>query len=147
MKKSDKKLLYLLVGTSIVCGVTGTILYYKKKKELDTKRKLRNRFLSNIKCYAEYAIENNNIMEICVEQDAFGVWQKITKNETTGESKIEVLSGKDLDNFSKYIYDVSDVAVRHIPNVHEGYGAMKLDTGSLVYIPGKDLFYLIPDEI
>lgn len=40
MRKSDKKLLYLLVGTSIVCGVTGTILYYKKKKELDTKRKL-----------------------------------------------------------------------------------------------------------
>ena len=58
-----------------------------------------------------------------------------------------MLSGKDLDNFAKYIYDVSDVAVRHIPNVHEGYGAMKLDTGSLVYISGKDLFYLIPDEI
>ena len=147
MKKNDKKLLYILAGTSIVCGVTRTILYYKKKKELDTKHNLRNRFLSNIKCYAEYAIENNNIMEICVEQDAFGVWQKITKNETTGESKIEVLSGKDLDNFAKYIYDVSDVAVRRIPNVHEGYGAMKLDTGSLVYIPGKDLFYLIPDEI
>ena len=35
----------------------------------------------------------------------------------------------------------------YIPNVHEGYGTMKLDTGSLVYIPGKDLFYLIPDEI
>lgn len=119
MKKNDKKLLYLLAGTSIVCCVTGTILYYKKKKELDAKHKLRNRFLSNIKCYAEYAIENNNIMEICVEQDAFGVWQKITKNETTGESKIEVLSGKDLDNFAKYIYDVSDVAVRHVPNVHE----------------------------
>lgn len=147
MKKNDKKLLYLLAGTSIVCCVTGTILYYKKKKELDAKHKLRNRFLSNIKCYAEYAIENNNIIEICVEQYAFGVWQKITKNETTGESKIEVLSGKDLDNFAKYIYDVSDVAVRRIPNVHEGYGAMKLDTGSLVYIPGKDLFYLIPDEI
>lgn len=147
MKKNDKKLLYLLAGTSIVCCVTGTILYYKKKKELDAKHKLRNRFLSNIKCYAEYAIENNNIIEICVEQDAFGVWQKITKNKTTGESKIEVLSGKDLDNFAKYIYDVSDVAVRRIPNVHEGYGAMKLDTGSLVYIPGKDLFYLIPDEI
>lgn len=147
MKKNDKKLLYLLAGTSIVCCVTGTILYYKKKKELDAKHKLRNRFLSNIKCYVEYAIENNNIMEICVEQDAFGVWQKITKNETTGESKIEVLSGKDLDNFAKYIYDVSDVAVRRIPNVHEGYGAMKLDTGSLVYISGKDLFYLIPDEI
>lgn len=147
MKKNDKKLLYLLAGTSIVCCVTGTILYYKKKKELDAKHKLRNRFLSNIKCYAEYAIENNNIIEICVEQDAFGVWQKITKNETTGESKIEVLSGKDLDNFAKYIYDVSDVAVRRIPNVHEGYGAMKLDTGSLVYIYGKDLFYLIPDEI
>lgn len=147
MKKNDKKLLYLLAGTSIVCCVTGTILYYKKKKELDAKHKLRNRFLSNIKCYAEYAIENNNIIEICVEQDAFGVWQKITKNETTVESKIEVLSGKDLDNFAKYIYDVSDVAVRRIPNVHEGYGAMKLDTGSLVYIPGKDLFYLIPDEI
>ena len=147
MKKNDKKLLYILAGTSIVCGVTGTILYYKKKKELDTKHNLRNRFLSNIKCHAEYAIENNNIMEICVEQDAFGVWQKITKNETTGESKIEVLSGKDLDNFAKYIYDVSDVAVRRIPNVHEGYGAMKLYTGSLVYILGKDLFYLIPDEI
>lgn len=147
MKKNDKKLLYILAGTSIVCGVTGTILYYKKKKELDTKHNLRNRFLSNIKCYAEYAIENNNIMEICVEQDAFGIWQKITKNETTGESKIEVLSGKDLDNFAKYIYDVSDVAVRRIPNVHEGYGAMKLYTGSLVYILGKDLFYLIPDEI
>lgn len=147
MKKNDKKLFYLLAGTSIVCGVTGTILYYKKKKVIDAKRELRNKFLSNIRCYVEYAIENNNIMEICVEQDAFGVWQKITKNETTGESKIEVLSGKDLDNFAKYIYDVSDVAVRRIPNVHEGYGAMKLDTGSLVYIPGKDLFYLIPDEI
>lgn len=137
MKKNDKKLLYLLAGTSIVCCVTGTILYYKKKKELDAKHKLRNRFLSNIKCYAEYAIENNNIMEICVEQDAFGVWQKITKNETTGESKIEVLSGKDLDNFAKYIYDVSDVAVRHIPNVHEGYGAMKLDTVVQYIFPEK----------
>lgn len=147
MNENKKNLFYLLTGTSILCGATGLLLYYKKKKVIDAKRELRNKFLSNIRCYVEYAIENNNIMEICVEQDAFGVWQKITKNETTGESKIEVLSGKDLDNFAKYIYDVSDVAVRRIPNVHEGYGAMKLDTGSLVYIPGKDLFYLIPDEI
>lgn len=147
MNENKKNLFYLLTGTSILCGATGLLLYYKKKKVIDAKRELRNKFLSNIRCYAEYAIEDNNVMEICVEKDAFGVWQKITKNETTGESKIEVLSGKDLDNFAKYLYEISDIAVRHIPDAHEGYGAMKLATGSLVYIPGKDLLYLLPDEI
>lgn len=148
MNKKTKKILCFALGTSFIGTVAGLLLYDdRKQKKLEQERMIRNEFLSNIRCYAEYAIEDNNVMEICVEKDAFGVWQKITKNETTGDSKIEVLSGKDLDNFAKYLYEVSDIAVRHIPDAHEGYGAMKLATGSLVYIPGKDLLYLIPDEI
>lgn len=147
MTKKNKNILLLLTGTTITCVTAGYLFYKNQKRIIDKKRELRDEFLSNIKCYAEYAIEDNNIMEITVEKDAFGVWRKNILNNTTGDSTVEILTGKELDKFAKYLYEVSDIAVRHIPDAHEGYGAMKLSTGSLVYIPGKDLLYLIPDVV